>query len=102
MGKQFDYEAEWERRLRAVGVGIAHISRLTSVDDNTARRLTEVRFKLDADSGTSVLAIVKAVEPAGRIIAFCGGPTLTDTVISLGKKLAADALRWREDIPWGE
>lgn len=63
--------------------------------------LYEVRFKLDADQGTSVLAVLKGLDGDKAVVGFVGGLDLPQVVMAIGRKLQKDALKWREDRPWG-
>lgn len=100
MGKA-EYEALWEKRLRSVGVAVVRLEKPPRGTVEQKVTLTEVRFKLDADNGTSVLAVVKGRRGAEKLVAFAGGSTLTEVLMALGKKLEKGVLKWREDRPYG-
>lgn len=100
MGHKSDGDEAWERLLRACGMGVQAIWREAGERGLRGVLLTEVRFKLDADDGTSVLAILKGIEGDEQLVAFVGGPDLPTVVLSIQKKLAAVGLRWREDRPF--
>lgn len=95
-----DRGEEWDKRVRAVGFALLRLERHAVGGQAEDVELTEVRFKLDADNRTSVLGILKGVRDGASLVGFVGGPDLTSTVLSAGKKLAAGAVRWREDRPW--
>ena len=90
----------WEKRLRAVGLCVEHLERYADPGQMEDVCLTEIRFKLDADYGTSVLCILKGTRDGSRIVGFVGAPDLTGCVLATGKKVAAGAVKWREDRPW--
>lgn len=100
MGKS-EADVAWEKLLRACGHAVVALSRDSGDGALGSVKLTEVRFKLDADDGTSVLGILKGVAAEGRVITFVGGPDLPSVVLAIGKKIRADVLRWREDRPFG-
>lgn len=97
-----ELEEIWEKRLRSLGMAIAQIGRHTADGSAEGPELTELRFQLEADNRTSVLLVVKARGQESDLVGFVGGPDLPSALLSLGKKLAAGAIKWREDRPWGE
>lgn len=95
-------DRQYEKRLRRLGLSLETIQ-VSGTDEGVGGiRITDVRFKLDADGDTGVLVILKAREGADKLVAFVGGLSMTDVVIATAKKLSTGALRWREDRPWGE
>lgn len=94
------YEERFEKRLRSVGVAIERIDNASTGDGVGGLCLTEVRLKLDADEGTSVLAIVKATRGSEALVAFVGGPDVGTTLLALAKRILAGRMRWRDDRPW--
>lgn len=99
---QSEGDKNWERVLRATGVAIQRLMRHTEAGAAAGPSLTEVRFKLEADEGTSVLAVLKARGQKGDLVGFVGGTDLASTILSIAKKLQHDKVRWRVDRPWGE
>lgn len=95
-----DYDKLFEVRLRALGFAVLGLQRFAADSVDGGPRLIEVRFKLDADGGTSTLAVCKAVGDDGAVVAFVGGLELADVVLALAKKLEGGSLKWREDRPW--
>lgn len=100
MGRQA--EDRFHQVVQAAGLAVLALSRESAEGALWGVRLTEVRVKLDADAGTSVLVVAKGVKDSGKVIAFVGANTLEAGLIALKKKLQAGVLRWREDLPWGE
>lgn len=101
MGKQGTADGRFERLLRQIGYAVLRLQRENTDTRNSGVRVTDVRFKLDADNRTSVLVILKGVADDGEKVAFVGGPDLESAVIAVGKRLEGETLRWREDRPWG-
>ena len=64
--------------------------------------LTAIRFKLDADGGTSVLAILTGYKGDEDLVSFVGGFSLKACLLAIGKKLDRKRLSWRRSIPWEE
>lgn len=94
-------EERWQKLLIASGRGLVVIDRESGEARLGPVQLHSVKFLLQADSGTSVLAVVVGRDEGKELVAFVGGPDIMTTLLSLGKKLEADALRWRENRPWG-
>lgn len=99
MGKA-DYDDRYEKHLRAGGVANQVLAREGTTAARGSVVLYEVRVKLDADEGTSCLAILKGTREDGLVVGFVGAPDYETVMIAVGKKLAKDAVRWREDRPW--
>lgn len=99
MARDID-DGRLEKALRRVGYSAAHVERAAVGVVAEEPVLYEVRFKLDADQGTSVLAILKAQGEAGPLVGFVGAPDFSTCLIALGAKLAAGAVKWRVDKPW--
>jgi hypothetical protein len=95
-----DYELQYEKRLRALGQSIEHLERASLPATAGDVLLYEIRFKLDADQGTSVLAIVRGLRDEEAVVGFCGSLDLPTCVLTLAKKVARETMRWREDLPW--
>lgn len=100
MAKKMDPSTKWESDLRAIGIAIRHLERLANVQVPGEVVVYDVRFKLDADNGTSVLAIVKGRRDDEKLISFVGGLDLGTVVMAVGKKIAHGGLSWRIDVPW--
>lgn len=100
MGRKTEADERFERTLRALGFAVLRLQKANETAGEDGVRVTDLRFKLDADAGTSVLAVVKGVRGQEELVAFTGGPDLETAVLSLGKKVQAGGLRWREDRPW--
>lgn len=90
----------WEKRLRGLGYSVLTLEREAGPQAMGRVELVEVRFKLDADGGTSCLAVVKGVRDGQGLVAFVGALDLSTCMLSLGKAVSTDSLRWREDRPW--
>lgn len=101
MSRHGEADERWEKRLRAIGMAVELVTRCTEPGGNRTFVLTEVRAQLDADHGTGVLLIVKGEGDTGKIVGFVGGADLGTALLTLKKKLAVGAVRWREDRPWG-
>lgn len=97
---QSEADKRFEKTLRALGYAILQMQRAAEQGDPQGCVLREVRFKLDADNRTSVLAILKGDADVGQRIAFVGGPDLEGAVHAVGKALGAGVLKWREDLPY--
>jgi len=95
-----EHDRRWEEELRAVGLTVALIDRAAEPSAAGDLELYEIRAKLDADGGTSVLLILKARRGEEQLVGFVGGLTLTTALLAAGKKLRSDGIRWREDRPW--
>lgn len=95
-----DYEVAWEKRLRALGVSAERVDQAAAGDGLEGRTLYDIRFQLDADNGSGVLVIVKSRSASGKEVGFVGGSTFTEALLSVGKRLARESLKWREDKPW--
>ncbi len=95
-------DEHWEKELRAAGIALHHLKRHAEGGNGSSPMLTEVRLKLDADEGTSVLMILKATGSEGSLVAFVGGADMVSVILSAAKKIVAGVLRWREDRPWSE
>lgn len=54
------------------------------------------------DDGTGVLLTIKARYEGNKIIGWHGGDTFVEALAGAGKKLAAGAMKWREDLPYEE
>lgn len=101
MGDRTTADERFERQLRALGYALLRLQKSSEDVKAGEVRVFELRAKLDADNRTSVLLIVKGVRDGTPVVAFVGGPDLETAVISLSKKLMGDAVRWRDDPPWG-
>jgi hypothetical protein len=97
-----DYDKRWQEELRAVGMAVALLDRAAAPTNGEELELLEVRAKMDADGGTSVLIILKAQRGSEKLVGFVGGLSLTTALLATAKKLRADGIRWREDRPWGQ
>ena len=93
-------DEHWDRENRALGLAVRRVWQATEVAKVDEPELTEVRFKLDADNRTSVLVILKGVQGDRRRISFVGGFDLPAALLAVSKKMAAGALKWREDLPY--
>lgn len=93
-------DVRFEKLLRGLGFAILNLQKAAELEAVGTARLTEVRFKLDADNRTSVLVICKGVLGDGKKIAFVGAPDLETAVLAVGRSVAAGALKWREDLPY--
>lgn len=96
------HEEQWARHLAAVGRSVELLDRESDPAVAGGVLLYEVRFKLDADEGTSCLAILKGTSEAGNRVGFVGGADLASTLIATARKIGAGAVKWREDRPWGD
>lgn len=92
----------FERRLRALGFGVLRIEREADHGRCGTVEVTSIRFVLNADHGTSVLAVLKGVEVEEQVIAFVGGYDLSTVILDVARKLEKGTLRWKEDRPWGD
>lgn len=97
-----DEDSRYERLAHHVLYTLEQLERLADVDDPEAICLTGVKFKLDADGGTSVLCILQGFVGEQEMVAFAGGYDLISAVMALRKKLQKKRLNWRESKPWGE
>lgn len=97
-----DLEKAFEGRLRSLGYAVLRMENAGDADRGTGVVITDVRFKLGADGGVGVLAVIKGVREGALLISFVGGNDLTSTVLAVGKRLEKGALRWREDRPWAK
>ena len=100
MGRRQEADEKFEKLLRALGYAVLRLQKANGESGPDAVRVTDVRFKLDADSRTSVLVILKGVVDGSGVVAFAGGPNLETAVLAVGGKLAGGGLKWREDRPW--
>lgn len=100
MARRSDGDQRFEAQLRAIGFALLRLQQANGGDGVEEPRVTDIRFKLDADNRTSVLVVLKGVQEGQVMVAFAGGPDLETAVIAVGKKVAGGALRWREDRPW--
>lgn len=92
----------WETRLRSLGLAVLTLEKWADSEANRTLVLTGVRLKLDADNGTSVLCILKAVEEGLPVVGFVGGLDVSSVLLALAKRLRGEAVRWREDVPWAD
>jgi len=97
-----ELDTKWGKTVRALGYAILALERDAGQDHHTQYQLTDLRFKLDADNGTSVLVVVKGTGEEGPMVAFTGGFDLSSALLSLYKKLKGSTLKWRVDRPYGE
>ena len=101
MARQNDGSYE-DRLAHHVLFVLTQLERLADVDDPEAICLTSVRFKMDADGGTSVLCVLSGFVGERDMVAFVGGYDLVSCVMALRKKIMKKRLSWRESTPWGE
>lgn len=97
-----DAERSREKKLRRLGLDIGFLDIETSPEYRGDERITELRFKCNADNDTSVLVVVKAERGAERLVAFVGAVDFESAVLTLARKARGDGLRYREDRPYGE
>lgn len=97
-----ELDQAFENELRALGASVVTLDTEGTSRARGSVVLYDLRFKLDADEGTSVLAVLKGVRDGQALVGFVGAPDLKTCVLATAKKLRADAVRWREDRPWGE
>lgn len=102
MGRESAQDKVWEKRLRAVGLAVQELEQWVVGEAGRTPVLRSIRAQLDADGGTSVLLVLKGEGEGGKRIAFVGGLDLSTVLLSAVKRLRADVMRWREDIPYGE
>jgi hypothetical protein len=102
MARQGEAEERFSKLLRALGYAVLRMQRSSEDHDDLEVRLTDVRFKLDADNRTSVLVVLKGLQGRELVVGFVGGPDLESAVLAAGKALAGNAVRWRQDRPYGE
>lgn len=100
MGKSVDYDAIYEKELRACGLAIAEIEQHAPGGHREGPELQGVNILLNRDGGTGVLVVLKAKTATESLVGFCGGFRLTDTILATAEKLRRDAVKWREDRPW--
>lgn len=63
--------------------------------------VTEIRLKSPLDATAEWMAIVKAANEGGSVVAFVTAPDLDVLLHLVAAKLANGGLRWREDRPYG-
>lgn len=97
-----DADTTWEKKLRRLGLDIGLLSKESTDEYTGNERITEIRFKCDADNDTSVLVVIKALRGTERLVAFVGAVDLESAVLALARKMRGDGLKYREDRPWGE
>lgn len=104
MGKDAGAAADksWEKKLRRLGLDIEYLNAETSPDYDGDERITEIRFKCDADADTSVLVVIKATRGGEKLVAFIGGVDMESALLACVRKMRAGGLKYREDRPWGE
>lgn len=95
-----DADERWEKHLRALGMAVGAIQNCTHLGNWPGPVVSELRIKLEQDSRTSVLVVVKAHGEEGELVGFVGALDLETVVLTLAGKLKAQSLRWREDRPW--
>lgn len=101
MTRNGEADVRFERTLRALGFAVLNLQKANEKAGRDGVRVTDIRFKLDADNRTSVLVILKGVREEEALVGFTGGPDLEVAVLSAAGKLSAGAVRWREDRPYG-
>lgn len=100
MGHKEDYDERFEKQVRALGFAVLNLQKANEKPGEDGSRITDIRFKLDADSRTSVLVVIKAESEGDAVVGFAGGPDLATAILSTGSKLARGVMKWREDRPW--
>lgn len=100
MGRQSGADARFEKRLRALGFAVVGLQNAHDRVKDEGVRLTDLRFKLDADNRTSVLVILKGEGGEGPLVGFTGGLDLETAVLSAWGKVKAKTVHWRIDRPW--
>lgn len=100
MARKGESDERFERLLRALGYAVLKLQKRNGTPDAQGVRLTEIRFKLDADNRTSVLVILKGDGGDGPVVGFAGGPDMETAVLSAAAKIEGGGVRWREDRPW--
>lgn len=96
------HDQDWDRRCMAVGRAVDMLNNWAVDETPKGVKLTKVSFKLDADQGTSVLAILQGDTEDGSVVGFVGGLDLPTTILAATRKVRGAAVRWRENKPWGE
>jgi hypothetical protein len=91
----------WDKELRALGLAVKALENAIAEDAREGRDWHGVRFKTDADEGTSVLAVLTSSDDAGEWVAFVGGLTLSTTILAMRRKLEGPGLKWRPSVPYG-
>ncbi len=102
VGRKQEYDERFEKLVRALGFAVMNLQKANTRAEPGVVRVTDIRFKLDADNRTSVLVVVKGVRGGEQLVGFTGGTDLESAVLALGGKLTGQTVRWREDRPWGE
>lgn len=65
-------------------------------------KVKEIRVRYREDHPQKYLGIIKATESGRPIVAFAGGDDPVAVLTHVGRAIEIDALRWREDVPYGE
>ena len=94
------HDRDWDKLCMSVGRALFLLQHWAGEETPKGVVLTSIKFKLDADNGTSVLAILQGASEDGEVVAFVGGLDLTTTVQAAARKLRGAAVRWRENKPW--
>lgn len=97
-----DGDIRFEKLLRSIGYAVLAVQGAADRVGEEECQLVDIRFKLGADNGTSVLVICKGVLGGEKRVAFVGAPSFETAVLAVGKALQAKVLRWREDRPYQE
>lgn len=100
MARQSRADEEWDKETVAMGLAVRRIARAAASPGSAGVVLTDIRFRLLADGGASVLAVLKGQGADGLVVGFVGAYDFERAVLSCGKALRAGAVKWREDRPW--
>lgn len=98
---KYDADAADVRRNGHVIFTLEQLERLAEGDDSSRITLTGVKFKLDADGGTSVLLVLQGFREEREYVAFVGGYDMISCLLTLRRKLQKNRIGWRESRPWG-
>lgn len=100
MGRQSEADERFRNQVRALGYAVLRMQKYNEVAGDDGVRVTDIRFKLDADNRTSVLVIVKGTAEGAGVVGFVGAESMESAVIALSKRLVGGSVKWREDRPW--
>lgn len=64
--------------------------------------ITEIRIRAATEEQPEVLLILKATSEQGKHVAFTGGLTTVQALLTWRAKEQTTGLKWREDTPWQE
>lgn len=90
-------EELFDRELRALGYAATFLNRYNDGEECGGVVITGMSIRLDADEGTSTLAVLRGFNSEGRFVAFVGASSFSDCLLAVGKRCKAEALRWRPD-----